>query len=127
MKKTDRTYVLGTVFAAATSLFYCCTNWFHIQLPRYYPLEHTWKWVNERGVPSQGWYGMQAFAYICGGLVTLIVYLLLKYTGSKEVELKPLSARWLAVGAMVIIIVCMAYILHYEYSKWGIFKSLSAA
>jgi len=120
MKKTDRTYVLGAVFAAATSLFYCCVRWFHIQLPRYYPLQRVWKWGSEPGVPSQGWYGMQAFAFLCGGILTLIVYFVLKHTALKDTELKPHSAKWLAIGATVIVVVCMTYILHYEYSKWGI-------
>ncbi|OHB76748.1 MAG: hypothetical protein A2Z25_02515 [Planctomycetes bacterium RBG_16_55_9] len=124
MKKADMTYILGIVFAAATSLFYCCTMWFGLQLPRYYPLEHAWKWVNETGVPSQAWYAKQAFAFIGGGLATLIVYFVFKYTGLKQADLKPGWTRWLAVGAIVLIVVCMACILHHEYSKWGVFKAL---
>ena len=120
MKKSDITYILGTVFAGATSFFYCCIRWFHIQLPRYYPLEHTWKWVKEPGVPSQGWYAMQIFAFICSGIVTLVVYLILKRAASKETDLDPSQAKWLGVAATVLIVVCMAYIVVYEYGKWGI-------
>lgn len=126
MRNSDVTYVLGIVFAAAASFFYGCLRWFHIQLPRYYPLEHTWTWTHEPGVPSQAWYAMQIFAFICGGLVTLIVYLVLPYTRIKETGLRPRPAKWLAAGATILIIVCMAYILYYEYSKWGVFRSLLA-
>ena len=124
MKKTDITYILGIVFASATSLFYCIPKWFHIQLPRYYQLEHAWKWAKEPGVPSQAWYASQAFAFVCAGLVTLAVCFALKYTALKEKELKPRSAGWLAVGATLVIIACMVYVLHHEYSEWGIFSLL---
>ncbi len=81
MRKSDLTYILVSVFVSMTALFYCCTMWFSIRLPRYYPLEHTWRWMNEKGVPSQGWYGMQAFAFLAGGIVTLMAYLALSRTG----------------------------------------------
>ena len=120
MKKSDVTYVLSASYVAFTSLFYCCTMWFTIKLPRYYPLEHTWKWVNEKGVPSQGWYGMQAFAFLTAGIVTFIVYLALKRTISAEAGLKPAQTRILAVVAILTVIICMGYMLYHEFAKWGI-------
>ena len=121
MKKSDMTYVLCAVFAAATSVFYCCTRWFSIQLPRYYPLEHTWKWVNEKGVPSQAWYGMQAFAFLCGVIVTVIVYMVLKCSKDKAAELGPAQTRALGAAATILLAVCMAYILVYEFAHWNVF------
>ena len=121
MKKLDVTYVLGAAFVALTSLFYCCTMWFAIKLPRYYPLERTWKWVKEKGVPSQGWYGMQAFAFLAAGIVTFIIYLVLKRTVSAETSLKPAHTRILGVAAILTAIICLGYMLYYEFEKWGVF------
>ncbi len=122
MKKSDMTYITSSVFAAMTAFFYCCTMWFGIKLPRYYPLEHTWKWIKEKGVPSQGWYGMQAFAFLAAGVVTLITYLILRRNNSVEKFLKPALTKTLGLVVTLILIVCMAYMLYHEFDKWGIFK-----
>ena len=121
MKKPDVTYVLGAAFMALTSFFYCCTMWFAIKLPRYYPREHIWKWVNEKGVPSQGWYGMQAFAFLVAGIVTFIIYLVLKRTVSAETNLKPAHTRILGVVTILTAIICLGYIMYHEFAKWGVF------
>jgi len=120
MKKSDVTYILSAAFMAFTSLFYCCTMWFTIKLPRYYPLEHTWKWIKEKGVPSQGWYGMQVFAFLAAGIVTFIIYLVLKRVYSAETSLKPIQTRVLAVVTILTVIICLAYMLYHEFAKWGI-------
>ena len=123
MKKSDITYILSSVFMASMALFYCCTMWFHIKLPRYYPLQHCWKWVNEKGVPSQGWYGMQAFAFLTAGIVTLVAYFVLKWAIFTEITLKPTVTRILGVVVTLIVIMCMAYMLYYEFDRWGILSS----
>lgn len=121
MKKSDIAYIVGSVFATMTAFFYCCTRWFPIKLPRYYPLEHTWKWVQEAGVPSQRWYAMQTFAFLAAAVIALLVYFLLRSLGVKELQLKPTLAKLLGVTSTIIIIVCMGYIVYYEFNKWGIF------
>jgi hypothetical protein len=121
MNKSDVTYILSAAFIAFTSLFYCCTMWFGIKLPRYYPLEHTWKWINEKGVPSQGWYGMQVFAFLTAGIVTLVIYLVLKRTVSAETILRPAQTKILAVATILVTIICMGYMMYHEFAKWGIF------
>jgi len=123
MKKSDATYIIGSIFAATTAFFYCCTMWFPIKLPRYYPLEHTWKWVKEEGVPSQGWYGMQAFAFLTAGVVTLVVYFILKRIVPAEITLKPALTKILGGVVTLIVIMCMAYMLYHEFDKWGILDS----
>jgi phosphoglycerol transferase MdoB-like AlkP superfamily enzyme len=120
MKKPDVTYVLGAAFMALTSLFYCCTMWFAIKLPRYYPLERTWKWVNEKDVPSQGWYGMQAFAFLVAGIVTFIIYIVLKRVVFTETSLKPAHTRILGVAATLTATICLGYMLYHEFAKWGV-------
>lgn len=121
MKKSDVIYVLGAAYVALTSFFYCCTMWFAIKLPRYYPLEHTWKWVNEKGIPSQGWYGMQAFAFLAAGIVTFIIYLVLKRVVSEEASLKPAHTKILGNMAILMAIICLGYMLYHEFAKWGVF------
>jgi hypothetical protein len=120
MKKSDVTYILSAAFIAFTSLFYCCTMWFAIKLPRYYPLEHTWKWIKEKDVPSQGWYGMQVFAFLAAGIVTFVIYLILKRIDSAQAGLKPTQTRILAVVAILTVIICLGYMLYHEFAKWGI-------
>lgn len=126
MKKSDITYIVGSVFAAATAFFYCCTMWFHIKLPRYYPTEHTWKWVNEKGVPSQGWYGQQAFAYLTAGAVALVVYLVLKQGAPNRVNLEPGPTKLLGATTTIVVVICMGYMLYYEFARWGVFSSLAS-
>jgi len=120
MGKSDRRYVLCVVFACAISVFYGWPRWFHLRLPRYYPTEHAWRWENQAGVPSQGWYGLQAFAFVCSGVTTLAVYLVLKSKRTNRDGLDPRNAKRLGLAAIGVIITCMVYILMYEYSKWGI-------
>ncbi len=121
MKKSDTVYVLSGIFIALTNLFYCCTMLFPIKLPRYYPLEHAWKWVNEKGVPSQGWYGMQAFAFLAAGAVTLIAYLVLRRVVSSQADLKPAHIKLCGVITTLIVVLCMGYMLHYEFSRGGVY------
>lgn len=119
--KSDITYVLSAAFVALTSFFYCCTMWFSIKLPRYYPIEHTWKWINEKGVPSQGWYGMQVFGFLAAGIVTFILYLVLKRATSADTNLRPAHIKLLGVVAILITIICLGYMLYHEFAKWGVF------
>ena len=85
MRKSDITYVVSAVFAGVFSLSYCCVMWFNIKLPRYYPLEHTWKLVKDVGVPSQGWYGMHGFALLMGGIAALVAYLAAEFVVPKSI------------------------------------------
>ena len=107
-----------------TAFFYFFAMWFHIRLPRYYPLEHTWKWVKEEGVPSQGWYAKQVFAFLAAGVVTLVVYFILKRSVPTEANLKPALTKMLGVAVTLIVIICMGHMLYYEFDKWGVFTSM---
>lgn len=122
MRKSDLTYVLVSVFVSLTAFFYCCTVRFSIPLPRYYPLEHAWKWVNEKGVPSQGWYGMQAFAYLVAGAITLAAYAVLSRTRAADRPVGPAALKILGVLTTFIVLACMSFMLHCEFVKWGVFK-----
>jgi hypothetical protein len=124
MKKSEATYILCSVFATMTAFFYCCTMWFSIKLPRYYPLEHAWKWFKEKGVPSQGWYGMQAFAFLSAGVVTLAAYLILRRYNSTEASLKPALTKTIGTVVTLILIICMTYMLYHEFDNWGVFRSI---
>ena len=120
MKKSDTVYILSCCFAAMTAFFYCCTRWFPINLPRYYPLEHTWKWLHEKGVPSQRWYSMQAFAFLAAAIATFIVYVIIRKFYSQQTDLKPVYVKSLGVITTIVIVICMSYIVYHEFSKWGI-------
>ncbi|HIE51458.1 MAG TPA: hypothetical protein EYP85_06835 [Armatimonadetes bacterium] len=121
MKKADIIYIVGSVFAAMTALFYCGTTWFSLKLPCYYPLEHTWKWGKEEGIPSQGWYSKQALAYLAAAVVALTVYLLLKYTRLKNAGLNPALTKLLGVVVIIVVVLCMGYMLYHEFVKWRVF------
>lgn len=124
VRKSDATYILVAVFVALTNLFYCCTMWFHIKLPRYYPQEHAWKWVNESNVPSQGWYGMQAFAFLAAGIGTLIARFGLNRVVSPQANLEPAQIRMCGVITALVVVVCMGYMLYDEFDRWGILRSM---
>jgi hypothetical protein len=123
MKKSDIIYIVGSVYAAMVCFFYCCIRWFSIKLPRYYPTQHTWKWIKEKGVPSQGWYAMQVFAYLTAGIVTIVVYFILKRNLNDETNLKPATTKFLGVISTLIMVICMGYIMYHEFHKWGILTS----
>ncbi|MHC4727928.1 MAG: hypothetical protein ACYS17_11950 [Planctomycetota bacterium] len=124
MKKSDLSYIICSIFIAMTAFFYSCAMWFGIKLPRYYPLERTWKWVKEKGVPSQGWYSKQAFAFLAAGVVTLIVYFILKRRIDSESNLKSSLTKIIGMSTTLIIIICMGYMLYHEFNKWSVFTSL---
>lgn len=123
MKQKNITYVVSAAFMAFTAFFYAFTFWVHIQLPRYYPLERTWKWVHDKGVPSQAWYGMQAFAYLSAGVCTLILYFFLKRRFPNDLNLKPGACKALGVIATLIVVICLGMILYHEFHKWGVVQS----
>ena len=124
MKKSDLSYIIYSVFIAMTAFFYAFAMWFGIKLPRYYPVEHTWKWVKEKGVTSQGWYAKQIFAFLAAGVVTTIIYFILKPRISPETNLKSSLIKIIGMGVTLIVIICMGYMLYYEFNKWGVFASL---
>ncbi len=62
----------------------------------------------------------ETFAFLCGMAATLAVYVILKSVGSKAGELEARDARRLGIAGTILIAVCMAYILVYEYSHWHI-------
>ena len=121
MKKSDLAYVLSCIFAGIYSLSYCAKTWFHINLPRYYPLEHAWKMVSEKGVPSQGWYGTVAFAFVVSAFVTLIAYLVLRSKQSAEADLRPAVVKTIGIVSALAVIAGMVFIALHEFLKWGVF------
>ena len=118
-KKSDITYLVGCAFTAAVSIFYCCIIGFKITVPRYYPTLHEWRWDKLPGVPSQGWYGIQSFAYIAGGIVAIAVYITCKHAGSREIVLKPGIIKGAALATLSVVLVAMGYIMLHEFHKWG--------
>jgi len=120
MKKSDLAYLLSCIFGSIYSLTYCAKTWFHINLPRYYPLEHTWKMVSEKGVPSQGWYGTLAFAFVVSAAVTLVAYIMLRSKESTEASLSPAVVKTIGIVSVLAIIGGMIFMALHEFTKWGI-------
>ncbi len=119
MKKADVACVVGSVFVAATAFFYCFPLWFTMKLPHYYPVEHTWKMSRSADAVSQGWYGMQVFAFAVAGAVALITYFGLKIMAKHD--LKSSTIKLMGITTNVVIVACMAYMLCHEFRKWGVF------
>jgi hypothetical protein len=119
MKKSDITYVTGSVFAVVASVFYFCVMHFHITVPRYFPTEHTWKMHKVEGLASQGWHGMQAYAFVVAGIISFIVYMILK-TKADDTPLKPATAKRIGISVSVIVTVSQLLILHHQFKHWGI-------
>jgi len=120
MKKSDLTYILGCTCAGAVGLFYCSVRWFSINLPRYYPTLHVWKMARMPGVPSQGWYAMQVFAYLCAAAVTIAVWMIVRYAAPKDAQLRPGTAKALGLTTSAAVLFSLGYIVYYKFSHWGI-------
>lgn len=120
MKKSDITYLVGCAFTAAVSIFYCCIIHFKVKVPRYYPTLHKWMWWDKvEGEPSQGWYGIQSFAFIAGGIVAVAVYLACKRAAASQSELKSSIVKGTAAATLAVVFIAMAYIMHHEFHRWG--------
>ena len=120
MKKSDITYIVCCAFAATVSVFYACMRFFRITVPRYYPTLHEWRWGKTEGVVSQGWYGIQSYAYIAGGIVAVAVYIVCKKAGSSRAELKSGTIKGLAAATIGVVLLAMGYIMYHEFHGWGI-------
>lgn len=120
MKKSDMTYMVGCAFTAAVSIFYCCIIHFNITVPKYYPTLHEWRWDKVEGVASQGWYGIQGFAFIAGGIVAVAAYIACKKAGAgKQIELKTGTVKGVALATITVVLLAMAYIMQHEFHRWG--------
>lgn len=119
MKKSDITYVTGSVFAALVSALYCIIMKFNITVPRYFPTEHKWMMHKVDGLPSQGWYGMQAYAFIAAGIVTFVIYMILK-SKATDTPLRPAAAKRIGISVSVIVVVCLTFIMHHHFKHCGI-------
>ncbi len=122
MKKGDIVWVVGSVYAGAVAFFYCWPRWFSSLariLPRYYPVQHTWKLGKRAGEISQAWYSMQVFAFLAAGVVAAITYYIVK-TKVKG-DLKPATIKLMGIAACASIVAGMAYMLWYEFVHWKIF------
>ncbi len=119
MKKGDVVCVVGSVYAAATAFFYCFPLWFTwLKLPRYFPEEHRWQLGKVPGEISQGWYGMQVFAYVAAGVVALVAYFLVKKFAKND--LRPGTIKLVGVTMSIVMVVCLSYIMFHEFRKWGV-------
>jgi len=123
MRKSDITYVTGSVFVSLTAFFYSLIVFFKIPVVRYYPTEHRWTTEKIAGAVSQGWYGLQTYAFIAAAIASFIVFFLLKTTSSgQDKELKTAMSKLIGIITVLVIIASMGYILYHEYAKWGVFE-----
>ena len=120
MRKSDFSYLVGSVFIAATAALYAYARWAHVNVPRYYPVEHTWKMVKEPGAISQAWYGVQGFAFAGGAVAAFAVFLVLKCIAHKTDKLSDAMVRSVGIVVTAITVVSMGYIAWDEFTKWGV-------
>jgi ABC-type Fe3+-siderophore transport system permease subunit len=124
MKKSDITYITTAAFISLTSIFYCAVSYFKIPIPRYYPLLNQWKMTKEAG-PSQGWYGLQAYAFAGAIVISMALYFLMKSFSQKEEKpLSPLKVKTIGIITTLIVISSMTYILHHEFTKWHVYEQI---
>ncbi len=140
MKKSDRTFILGVIFLLTMAIAYVAVEVFHINVLRYYPLEHAWKWdkLVSKNVVAQGWYGHQLFAYSIALPVTLVVYIVLSLVAKTKTSsdsnydqhdrtqdsasfiLKPVHYKLMGFLVTTVMLFCMGYMMYCEYHEWGI-------
>lgn len=124
MKRSDVTYITTTAFISLTSIFYTAVIHFKVPVPRFYPLLNQWKMTKEAG-PSQGWYGLQAYAFAGAIVVSMTLYFLMKtFTRNEQKTLSPAKVKTIGIMTTLIVICSMAYILHSEFTKWNVYEQI---
>jgi sterol desaturase/sphingolipid hydroxylase (fatty acid hydroxylase superfamily) len=118
MKKSDVSYVTWAVFVAVSSFLYSYAIWAKLNLPRYYPLEHAWKMAKVKGEISMGWYGLQGFAFLGGGVAAVIAYLLCRFCAKKLDELPAGPVKVIGIAVAVVTVSSMGYIAYHEAAKY---------
>lgn len=116
MKKSDSVYIGTSCFAALYSLCYFFIVYFKIKIPRYYPLEHVWSWTNKPGAISQAWYGMAGGAFVAAGIISLVVFCLVRFAGSGKSMLRPMAAKFAGVLTTIIVIAVIAWLGWHEFA-----------
>jgi hypothetical protein len=119
MKRSDMTYIITSLYASLAGIFYFGIMYFHITVLRYYPLENFWALGKTEGKISQGWYGMQLFAFAAAAIVTFIVYLTLKLS-ARDFELKPTMTKGIGIITSMIVVTCLVFIMLYQFEHWHI-------
>jgi hypothetical protein len=70
MRKQD-----AIVLSLCAAVVACCVLYiFQPPAPRYYPLDHEWRWEKAPGLPSMGWYGRTLWAFLAGGVAILVTW-----------------------------------------------------
>jgi hypothetical protein len=118
--RTDSAFLSVSVALLAFSLVY----YLNPPAPRYYPLEHTWRMANEKGVPSMAWYGRSAWGLGAGALAGIVTGLVLSrgWGVGKDGERKSLP-NWLvrvfSVAVVAALFALAGQIVHHEFHKAG--------
>jgi hypothetical protein len=120
MTRRDATFIGWSVFTAATGLAYAAVIFMGVPLLRYYPLEHAWHWGAQPGVPSQAWYFHQLAAFAAGAVCGGAAYVLCARRAAPDRARTPAFWRAYGVAVVAVIVASMAYMLYYEFRKWGI-------
>ena len=117
MKSSDAIYLSGCVLLIVFALFYCAVPLFHINLPRYYPTLRQWKTNQEPGVPSMGWYGRTAFAFILSIPAGVFAFLIIK-SRKGEMSNESIWFKLAGIAAILSLLLVMSYIVWHEYHVW---------
>lgn len=120
MQRKVSRYYTAVVFLATYVVAYTLALVFPLPLPRYYPIEHTWRWTTLPDVPSMGWYGLVTFALLVSGLVTLMARIIFKHIPKEQKHVAARSHRMLAWMMVVILVGALTYIALHELQRWGI-------
>lgn len=75
MRPKDHNACLWMAAACVTALVYP----FMPTTPRYYPLEHLWRWENVAGAASMGWYGKAAWSLAAGAVAAALLAFVLPH------------------------------------------------
>jgi len=99
VNKGDRSFLAGAVFIVLFCAAYCLATVAALPLPRYYPIEHLWRWARLPGVISQGWYGAMVFGFAVAALPALLLH----WTFGRLVRPRHLSPAWIrGLSALVL-------------------------
>jgi len=87
--------------------------------PVYHPSLHLWRWDAVEGTPSMKWYGRSLWGLVAGAATWLAVTLATRRR-VREGEPSPprVSAKWLSVITLVVLVGALADTVIHEVSTW---------
>jgi len=116
---SNRLLVTALFFVIFASLVYVLTGVAKLNVPRYYPLEDTWRMISVKDQPSMGYYGKIAVTLPLAILASVLFYFLLPLVTRSGDIAWPLYLG----GAKYTLFLGLMFFVFEEWHSWSIAKA----